>query len=566
MGTVIASESELRLTVKEFLEATGFSDEMVQYFVQRGLPLYEERVKGQFRPIRYVTIPDLARFIVNNYRLDLLPRIGVPLGEYLAKGTWRPPPVPERWSVSEVAHFLRVPESVVQAWNDIGALEGTEEEGLLWFDTETLADFLGLTTEEIAFSLPQTLTLKEVREMAIPTNLQLPAGDADSGPDIHQVPSVIVLTRNIGEFVPYRGTLLRFSRLYILDVLLNQGLQKWLDGLRAIRSLRQFVVDQVVNGGKVRIRERFSPDGASGAVSSAPLFEGVTASGSDPSLMSRNGQGLPTPASADGTNRVLVPVGLVPATESSPTLNPNDRRERPMDPRNKTTKPNDTALDPGNNDTVATIETTIRQAIKEAADGQLSRVGARLFAILELLERSRDIIKGVPEAPESPAAEKTDKEVRMEKPAVQLPSPATPAVKNAKPPARALEEEVSPTEVSSLKGLLWERRGDFVVRILTDLKGRKYEQRCTVDEFRAILLELKKYAAPHNKLFSTGQIIRALGWNKSNRFKVHLVAFVLAGKDQIRVLGHGKGSRFQITATENDLERTLLEVLTPPED
>ncbi|MHA2621456.1 MAG: hypothetical protein V2G42_08535 [bacterium JZ-2024 1] len=563
-------EPELRMTVKEFLDATGFSDQMFQYFVQRGLSTYEERPKGQFSPVRYVTVPDLARFIVNNYRLDLLSRIGIPLNEYLLKGTWRPAPLPERWSVSEVAHFLRVPESVVQGWNDIGAVEGIHEDGLLWFETGALADFLGMTPEEIAFSLPQTMTLKEIRELAIPVGVQMPAGDADFGPDIHQVPFVQVLTRNIGEFVPHRGTIVRFSKLYILDVLLQQGLAKWLVGLRSVKSLRQYVLEQVAGGGKVRVKESVVDNGFSYREASAPLFpqmmEPVVREDITRVIASHSGTSSQVEI---GGGRVIVPIGLAPSRVALHSDGAENGEVNPMDPRNGTEKEPGSEM-PGE-DTITMIETTIRQAIKEAADGQLSRVGARLFAILELLEKSPEARKAFRDASISLKGS-ADEEVgvarEMEVPAVA--KHWAPAVrlqaKPAKPIPGPTEDEVSPAEVSSLKGLLWERRGDFVVRILTDLRGRKYEQRCSVDEFRAILLELKKYAAPHNRLFSTGQIIRALGWNKSNRFKVHLVAFVLAGKDQIRVLGRGKGSRFQITATENDLERTLQEVLTLPEE
>jgi hypothetical protein len=573
MGLEMLQETELRVPVKEFLEATGFSDQMFQYFVQRGLNTYEERPKGQFRPIRYVTVPDLARFIVNNYRLDLLPRIGIPLHEYIAKGSWRPPPLPERWSVSEIAHFLRVPESVVHSWNDIGALEGTHEDGLLWFDTSALSEFLGLTPEEIALSLPQTFTLKEVREMAVPTDVQMPAGDADFGSDIHQVPFIQVLTRNIGEFVPHRGTLIRFSKLYILDVLLNQGLARWLVGLRSVKSLRQYVLDQIVGGGKVRFREPPSGNGASSEPPSAPLFADIVSpvkeAAKDTRTETVNEKSIPyRPITEDAllplrAGRLLIPAGLVPVNSSSHHSNPTLQKVMPMDQLNPVEHDGEAQNGAAGGDVVATIETTIRQAIKEAADGQLSRVGARLFAILELLEKSPEAQKAIRDLPASPRAtvpeEPVEKREEAEPAAVASP-------KTVRHPPREPSRQADTSEISSLKGLFWERRGDFVVRILTDLKGRKYEQRCTVDEFRAILLELKKYAGSPAKLFSTGQIIRALGWNKSNRFKVHLVAFVLAGKDQIRVLGRGKASRFQITASENDLERTLQEVLAPPEE
>jgi hypothetical protein len=565
MGGSLVQESESRLTVKEFLEATGFSDQMFQYFVQRGLNTYEERPRGQFRPIRYVTVPDLARFIVNNYRLEVLARIGVPLNEYIAKGSWRPATLPERWSVSEVAHFLRIPESVVQGWNDIGALEGSHDDGLLWFDTEALAEFLGMTPEEIAFSLPQTFTLKEAHDMAIPTDVQTPAGDADFGPDIHQVPFVQVLTRNIGEFVPHRGTLIRFSKLYIVDVLVNQGLGRWLGGLRAVKSLRQYVLDQIVGGGKVRVREPVAQEPPP-----APLFDAIVAPVKE--TLNENDESYASSAVPLelGIGRLLIPAGLMTISRSSHDGDPENAKVMSMDPMNSPENDNGVVYGTAGRDAVATIETTIRQAIKEAADGQLSRVGARLFAILELLEKSPETQKAVREAAASPIKrEPEESEDERAGAGLVVALEAPPAAVSAKPGRTARKEapeEPATPEVSSLKGLLWERRGDFVVRILTDLKGRKYEQRCSVDEFRAVLLELKKFAVPNHKLFSTGQIIRALGWNKSNRFKIHLVAFVLAGKEQIRVLGRGKASRFQVTATDTDLERTLQEVLTLPEE
>ncbi len=220
--------SKEMIAVEELIEKWGFQREMLEYLQKKGLDITEMKTKGMHHPIKVVRLSALAKFLYTYYDLHLLEKVKIPLAELLNAGsTQRGSEIPSQWTKEQMAEFLRVQPGEVRDWIEEGKLKAPGGK----IPISSVAEFTGVTEEEIKKSWPQLYLRDELEKMGIPTNHQGYTWGKMVESISHQPPQVLV--RNPGEVYFLADAPVRYSRWYVADYVVQQlGAVKWIPFLK----------------------------------------------------------------------------------------------------------------------------------------------------------------------------------------------------------------------------------------------------------------------------------------------------------------------------------------------
>jgi len=459
----------LSYTVGEIVEGTPFTMENLEYFFTKGLRVIEIRRRGHQKPLRKISSRDLIQFLFSHYHLDALEVVGIPVVRLIEQ---KEPPYeepPAFWDISFLASFLKVEESLVRQWHSASWISAQETDGRLLFPVEAVESFLGVSRRELGMSLPYALTQKELESLNIhPNHVIYPHVQVEHSESTSAFPRLQFITRPRGEIYLQENSIVRYSKLYVLDYVMNiNGAGRWMPFLVSHPELVE------------EIREWRS------------TFQTVEEEKKEEKIWVEGGPKMKRP---EKSGRIVTPEKLTEWFQS--------------------------------------LEDAIRAEIHKAAENVQTEVGKKLFDVLETMQKLKDQFLGLPGIPVP------TKEVQKPK----RPAPGT----------------------LPLKGTGWFRRGPFIVRTLSDMKGKTYEQRCTVDEFRQVVDEMLKFTEEHARAFSTADLVRTLGWKRSYRFRIHLVAYILIQKGLLRSFGKGKSVQYEVTGTPEAVKSAVEEILSSP--
>ncbi len=457
----------LSYTVEEIVEGTPFTMENLEYFFTKGLRVIEIRRRGHQKPLRKVISRDLIQFLFSHYRLDALEVVGIPVVTLIEQ---KEPPYEEPpmfWDISTLASFLKAEESLVHQWHSANWISAQETNGRLLFPVEAVESFLGVSRRELGMSLPCALTQKELESLNIhPNHVTYPHTQVEHPESFSAFPRLQFITRPRGEIYLQENSIVRYSKLYVLDYVMNiNGAGRWMPFLLSHPEL----VEEIR-----KWRSTFQ-----------------------------------TPGREKKEERIWVEGGsrMKRLEKSGPSVTPEKFAEW-----------------------FQSLEDVIRAEIHKAAENVQTEVGKKLFDVLETMQKLKDQFLGLPGIPVP------GKEVRKSK----RPAPGS----------------------LPLKGTGWFRRGSFIVRTLSDLQGKIYEQRCSVDEFRQVTEEMLKFTGEQARPFSTADIVKALGWKRSYRFRIHLVAYILIQKGLLRSFGKGKSVQYEVTGTPEAVRNAIQDILS----
>lgn len=453
-------------TVPDIVERSGFSLENIEYFFTKGLRYVEIRGRGHQKPVKRVFSDDLVWFLYEQYNLKALEEAGIPLEHLLEHREPPAHPVPKSWTGDELAGFLQVEPGEVEQWVDAGLLSGEWQNRELVFSMHDVQAFLGITPRELALSLPRALTKEELDELEIDSNhLEYPHHDTEASVGSNGVRPLQFITKRLGEIYIHQGATLRYSKLFVLDQVLNaNGAVRWFPFLSSEPDLMRAVRDH-----GTYTPEKYAAHFQQGK----PISRGVMR--------------MATRAPARGTIQQHFSI----------------------------------------------LEAAIKDEIRRAAEADQVETGKQLFGVLETLNDLKKKIGALPESALLLSREIT----------ASLGGGGTDVVEN------------------ELKGTGWFRRNKYIVRSLVDLKGKTYEQRATTEEFTALCAEFARYCSASNpKLFTTTDIVDAVGWGRSYRFKIHLAAYVLAAKGVCRITGKGKAVKYQMITDAEAVKKVCEEV------
>ncbi len=478
-------ERKERLSVADFLERAGRDEEFLDYWVQRGLPVG----RAGAGEAAYLDLPAVARYLRQRLRLELAQRVDIPLGEVLRTGEWRAPTLPKTWSERQLAEFLRVERAQVAEWTRRGLLE--EHEGR--FPTREVLDFLRVSEMELAYSLPKTFTINEIREMGVPESLlqEGAAGELDGGGQ-----PVLLLTRDVGEIFVPRGVVVRFSKLYVWDYMFRKGLKDWLEVLQRVPELREWILIESGQTEKPVKKE---------------VVRTTSVEKRQPKAMALRKQ---EPQGMVIQGRLLE----IPAEPPEEAANLPVAPEQVWD----------------------VLDATLRKSIESAVIGNWGQVGSYLFAMLDLVARlkrlgfrlTREEERPEPALParvepEPPPVVKTTIEERgwkVEPPYVQMDPP--------------LKGEPSHH---------WRTKGEYVLQILDRLaeyarEGRFFSKTgVTQTDFGwSLNARFRVYVVVH--------ILEQLGWVKDHKFPNRPSLQLLVGPEEIRALRDYIARRLQEAA------------------
>ncbi|MFN4182684.1 MAG: hypothetical protein ACK4G3_05745, partial [bacterium] len=118
-------------------------------------------------------------------------------------------------------------------------------------------------------------------------------------------------------------------------------------------------------------------------------------------------------------------------------------------------------------------------------------------------------------------------------------------------------EGLSPSE--------WIIRNKGIVRKLRHPDGKVYEQRISFEDFARIVDGIKPLAPPNNKPFHTSDWLKAVGWDKKQRYKLNVAAVVLQDKKALKISGKIRSASYEVIVSAEDLDQIVQEITSAPE-
>ncbi|MGH8103069.1 MAG: hypothetical protein ACREJQ_00940 [bacterium] len=244
VSTAVRGEPKT-FSVPDIVERSGFSLGNIEYFFTKGLRFVEIRGRGHQKPVKRVFSDDLVWFLYLQYNLTALEKVGIPLIHLLEQ---REPPahsLPKAWSVHDLADFLQVEAKQIEEWADSGLISGDQVQDDLTFATSEVQNFLGVTPRELAASLPSAITQEDLDDLDIdPNHLEYPHHEVEVPASGNGSRPLQFITKRMGEIYIHAGAIVRYSKLFVLDHVLNgNGAVRWFpflsfepDLMRAVRE------------------------------------------------------------------------------------------------------------------------------------------------------------------------------------------------------------------------------------------------------------------------------------------------------------------------------------------
>lgn len=450
--------------IEELIERWGFQEEMLGYFQQKGLNIVEIKEKGMHKPVRAVSLSSLSKFLYSHYEMHLLDKVEITLEEILrGDGAEQKKGVPAEWTIKQTAQFLRVSEEDVERWVKEGKLE--VRDGKIPIDS--IANFTGITVQEIQKSWPQLFLREELESMGISTNHR--GYDWRVREESFYTLPPQVLVRNPGEIYFRADSPVRYSRLYVVDYVMNQlGARRWIPFLKMYYP---------------RMKQYFPRAG--GEVKEKPKIARIK------------------------PEKEKVEVSKKVRGDFSKAL--------------------------------VTVEDFLIQQMAEAARKLDTD---RVMRIVTLIKEIRELF---PREPEKSAVREAIKGTAVR-----------PAAKKPPKPVRRQRREYYKGE--GLSPSEWIIRNQGIVRRLKHPDGKVYEQRISFEDFARIVNAIKPMAPPNNKPFRTSDWLKAVGWDKKQRYKLNVAAVVLKDKNALKISGKIRSATYELSATAEELDQIVQEI------